>query len=248
MNPLVSVITPVHNAESYIVSCIESVRAQSYEHWEHILIDDCSSDRSKDILRDQAQTDPRIKLIFLEENSGAGIARNKGIEAAKGDMIAFLDCDDLWYPPKLEVQLSYMQSGQHPFTFTSYDRVREDGQTHLGKIQAKKRVTYQNALFKNPIGCLTVIYDVRFFGKVYMPEIRKRQDYALWLKLLKKTDAVGIQESLSAYRVHNNSISSNKLSLLKYEWEIYRKEEKLPLPKALFYLLSAIVMKLKTYF
>ncbi|WP_149273783.1 glycosyltransferase family 2 protein [Pareuzebyella sediminis] len=248
MQALVSIVTPVHNSERYVESCIQSVQAQTYPNWEHILVDDCSTDRSAEIIKAHAENETRVKYIGLEVNSGAGVARNTAIRAASGNYIAFLDSDDLWHPTKLERQLAFMTANNHHFTFTAYDKIDENGNPLQKKVTIKPRVTHHTALYKNPIGCLTVIYDVGFFGKQYMPKIRKRQDYALWLKLLKKTDAFGLDEVLSSYRTGNTSISSNKMDLIKYEWKIYREEEGLSFGKSLFYLLSAIILKMKSYF
>ena len=248
MNKLVSIITPVHNAEKFLEQCMASVRSQSYPNWEHILVNDCSTDNSLAIIQKHAVADKRIRYVTLEKNSGAGIARNKAIEIAKGDYIAFLDSDDLWFPEKLKRQLEFMQANNFAFTFTSYYRIDEDGKRLSGKVRAKPVMTYKKALYKNPIGCLTVIYSVDFFGKQYMPAIRKRQDYALWLKLLKQTNAYGLDECLSSYRMGNKSISSNKFDLVKYEWQIYREVEGLSFLKSTFYLLSAIILKMKSYF
>lgn len=248
MKEKVSIITPVHNSERFLESCLKSVSAQTYGHWEHILVDDRSKDGSAEIIKAYARKDSRIKYIGLEVNSGAGVARNTAIRAASGDYIAFLDSDDLWCPTKLEQQLAFMTANNHHFTFTAYDKIDENGNPLQKKVKAKPRVTYHTALYKNPIGCLTVIYDVGFFGKQYMPKIRKRQDFALWLKLLKKTDAFGLDEVLSSYRTGNTSISSNKMDLIKYEWKIYREEEGLSFGKSLFYLVSAIILKMKSYF
>lgn len=246
--PEVSIITPVYNTENYLRDSLESVRNQSFLNWEHILVDDCSKDKSLAIIKGYAEKDPRVKYIKLLENNGAGVARNKAIEMAEGSYIAFLDSDDLWHPLKLEKQIKFMRDNKYHFTFTSYDLIDENSDDLSKIVKAKDKVTYKSALFKNPIGCLTVIYDKEFFGKQYMPTIRKRQDYALWLKLLKKTNGYGISECLASYRTGNASISSNKLELLKYEWKIYREVEGLTWFKSSFYLLSAIILKLKTYF
>ena len=248
MNELVSIITPVHNAEKFLGSCLQSVAVQTYPHWEHILVDDCSDDASWELLKAHAAKDPRVKIAKLAENSGAGIARNKAIEMAGGNYIAFIDSDDRWYPDKLEEQLGFMRQNEYHFSFTSYDKIDEQGRVQPKIVRAKPEITYAKALYKNPIGCLTAMYSVDFFGKRYMPEIRKRQDYALWLNLLKKSSAHGLDTVLASYRIRENSISSNKLSLLKYEWKIYREEEKLPVLTSLFYLISAVVLKMKTYF
>lgn len=245
---LISIITPVYNSENYLGENLRSVQSQTYQNWEHILVDDCSSDNSEAIIKSYQVKDSRIKYHRLEINSGAGVARNKAIDLSQGDYIAFLDSDDLWYPEKLGKQLNFMQKNDYHFTFTDYDIVDETGKKLSKYIKCKPNVTYNSALFKNPIGCLTVIYDVAFFGKQYMPTIRKRQDYALWLALLKKTTGYGLNEILSSYRATKNSISSNKLDLLKYEWKIYREVEQLSFLKSLFYMVSAIFLKLKSYF
>ena len=245
---LVSIITPVYNSEKYLGETIKSVQDQTYENWEHILVDDCSKDNSEAIIKTYQQKDSRIKYHRLQVNSGAGIARNKAIELAQGDFIAFLDGDDVWHPEKLSRQLEFMQNSKSAFSFTGYDTMNEKSEKLGNVIYPPQEVTYKSALFKNPIGCLTAMYDVTYFGKQYMPVIRKRQDYALWLRLLKKTNGYGLNECLASYRIGNESISANKLDLLKYEWKIYREVEGLSWFKSSFYLLSAVILKLKTYF
>lgn len=245
---LVSIITPVYNSEKYLNQNINSVQAQTFTDWEHILVDDCSTDSSVALIKSFQKKDPRIKHFRLKKNSGAGVARNKAISLAQGKYIAFLDSDDLWCPEKLQRQLAFMQNNNYHFTFTDYDIVNEAGQELSKRIKCKPIVTYKSALYKNPIGCLTVMYNIDFFGKKYMPPIRKRQDYALWLNLLKKTNGYGLNECLASYRTGNESISADKIDLLKYEWKIYREEEGLSFLKSSFYLLSAIILKLKSYF
>ncbi len=238
----------MYKAEKYLADHLASVQAQTYDNWEHILVDDCSPDGSAALIKSFQERDQRIQYHRLEKNSGAGVARNKAIELAKGDYIAFLDSDDQWHPEKLEKQLSFMRENDYHFTFTDYDMVDEVGQKLSKYIKCKPLVTYKTALYKNPIGCLTAMYNVNFFGKQYMHSIRKRQDYALWLKLLKKVNGHGLNECLASYRTGNESISANKLDLLKYEWKIYREVEGLSFFKSAFYLLSAVVLKLKSYF
>lgn len=248
MNALITIVTPVYNSEKYLAAHLQSVQAQTHQNWEHILVDDCSKDGSETLIRSFQDKDPRIIYHKLATNQGAGVARNKAIELAKGDYIAFLDSDDLWHPEKLEKQLRFMQTNQYHFSFTDYDVIDEKGQSLNKIMRSKSHVTYQKALYKNPIGCLTVMYDVNYFGKQYMPSIRKRQDYALWLKLLKKTDGYGLNEALSSYRTGNDSISANKLDLIKYEWKIYREVEQLSWVKSVFFLVSAVFLKMKSYF
>lgn len=245
---LVSIITPVHNAANFLKQCLTSVADQTYTDWEHILVDDCSTDDSAVIIQEYANKDSRIGYIRLKENGGAGVARNTAIKIAKGAYIAFLDSDDMWKPEKLSKQLAFMQANGYYFSFTSYGTMNGAGEPTDNIFHAKEMVTYNSALYKNPIGCLTAMYDVSFFGKQYMPIIRKRQDYGLWLQLLKKTNGYGLQEVLATYRSGNESISSNKIGLLQYEWKIYREVEGLSWIKSAFYLLSAIILKMKSYF
>ncbi|WBU90702.1 glycosyltransferase family 2 protein [Cellulophaga omnivescoria] len=248
MNNKVSIVTPVYNSEKFVSDCIQSVQDQTYENWEHILVDDCSSDLSASIIKEFAKTDSRVIYVKLKKNSGAGVSRNKAIELASGSYIAFLDSDDIWHKDKLGRQIEFMVKNKHNFSFSSYDVIDEKGNVLSKSKKVLNHVNYNRALFKNPIGCLTVIYNCDSLGKHYMPSIRKRQDYALWLKLLKITDAYGLNLNLASYRIVNNSISSNKLDLLKYEWKIYREEEKLSFIKSSFYLFTAVVLKLKSYF
>ncbi len=223
---LVSIITPSYNSAAFIAETIESILSQTYTNWELLITDDCSTDNTCTIIRDFIQKDNRIKLYKLEHNAGAGVARNKSIKEAKGRFLAFCDSDDCWYPNKLEKQLSFMIENEYAFTCTSYDCYNEENEK-VGFVKCKKRISYFSLLRDNSIGCLTSIYDTKKTGKVYMPTIRKRQDWGLWLSLIKKTKNVyGLQESLAKYRIRNNSISSNKISMLKYNFRLYKEVEK----------------------
>lgn len=240
--PLVSVITPTYNTEAFISDTIDSVRAQSYTNWELVLVDDASSDRTVEILNSYAAIDDRIKVHILETNSGAAIARNTAIENASGAYIAFLDADDLWKPEKLTKQIAFMQEKNIAVSFTSYELMDEAGRS-LGKmVKALPKVNFSKMLKSNYIGNLTGIYDAEELGKVYMPNIRKRQDWALWLTLVQKVGfAYSLEAPLSRYRVRENSISSNKLNLLKYNYTIYRKALKFGAFKSTVYLLRFLI-------
>lgn len=222
---LVSIITPTYNSEIYIQECISSIISQSYQHWELLITDDASSDDTIKSIQTFAARDSRIKLFRLEHNSGAAVARNHSIKHAKGRFIAFCDSDDLWKPTKLEKQIAFMIREDSAFSYTSYDCINEDG-TSLSGIDCTSVLTYKDLLKNNYIGCLTAIYDVEKLGKRYMPLLRKRQDWALWLQLLKECDeAKGLQERLADYRERSSSISSNKMEMLKYNWLIYHRIE-----------------------
>lgn len=236
MKELVSIIMPNYNSAQFVVQSIESVFAQSYENWELILVDDHSTDDSVKVVEAFISDDKRIKLIKLVKNSGPAIARNIAIGEAKGRYIAFLDGDDLWTPDKLTKQISFMQENNIALSYTAYYHIEEKSGMTIGQINVPQKVDYPELLKQNIIGCLTAMYDTQKLGKVYMPDILKRQDFALWLTILKKIPyAYGLDESLAYYRVRTASVSSNKILASKYNWKLYREVEKLPLYKAIYY-------------
>lgn len=235
--PLISIITPSYNSSEYISQMIESILGQTYSNWELLITDDYSTDNTCDIIHEYMQKDKRIKLYRLTTNSGAGYARNESIKNASGKYIAFCDSDDLWKPDKLKKQLDFMLSNNYYFTFTSYDVVNEEG-NQIGFIKAKNQLTYATLLRGNEIGCLTCMYDLKYLGKIYFPIIRKRQDWGLWLSIIKKCSrAYGLDESLAIYRKRKKSISSNKLEMLKYNFRLYNEVENFSKIKSLFLLL-----------
>ncbi|PJI32571.1 glycosyltransferase family 2 protein [Acinetobacter pseudolwoffii] len=242
MNSIVSIITPSFNSVNYICHTIESILNQSYKNWELIIIDDCSTDDSCTVIQKYVDQDSRIKLIKLEENSGAAIARNIGIKHASGRFIAFLDSDDTWHPEKLEKQIKFMLDNQYYFTYTGYRKVDENG-AFIKNAKMPKSINYNKLLKTNYIGCLTAIYDSEKLGKIYFPLIRKRQDYALWLKILKIIpNAYGLQEDLANYTVRSDSISANKLNVAKYNWTVYREVEKLSLIHAIYCFINYAIL------
>ena len=234
--PLCSIIMPSYKAKSYIARSIQSIQQQTLTDWELIIIDDASHDGTAEYINNEfVKLDARIKLLELEKNSGAAVARNTGIEAAQGRFIAFLDSDDVWIDTKLERQLAFMEEHGHDLTYTAYDKVDEKGEA-LGYVGVPDKVSYKQLLKTNVIGCSTAIYDTSAVGKVYMPLIRKRQDFGLWLRVLKKIDyAVGINEPMTVYTVRKGSVSSNKKEASQYTWRIYREVEKLPLLSCIYY-------------
>lgn len=242
---LVSIVTPVYNSEKFISETIESIQSQTYRNWELLLIDDCSKDNSYEIIKNYMQNDDRIKYIKLEKNSGAAVSRNTGIKNAKGRFIAFIDSDDLWEAKKLEIQVKYMLENKLGFSFTSYRYIKEDG-TRTNKIaKAPNKINYNGLLKNTIIGCSTVLIDRNIIGDFTMPLVRRGQDTATWLQLLKKEKyAYGISEALVNYRLVGNSISSNKIKALKRTWNTYRNVEKLGLLKSsyvfCFYVFNAI--------
>ncbi|WP_245812682.1 glycosyltransferase family 2 protein [Belliella buryatensis] len=244
---MVSIVTPLHNSSKFIIETIDGVILQSYTNWEMIIVDDCSTDNGVEIVEKLQKQDDRIKLIKNEINSGPAVSRNRAIEAARGRFIAFLDSDDIWHPTKLEEQLNFMQKNDYVFTFTAYDKINEKGEK-VGHVEIPLEVAYNDLLKTCSIGCLTAMYDTRKIGKVYMPIIKKRQDFALWLKILKIVPkAYGLNRPLAKYRLTSNSVSSNKLKASKYQWKVYRHIEKLNIVSStyyfLFYTIHGIVKK-----
>ena len=214
---------PCYNAENYILEAIASVQQQTHSHWELILVDDCSTDTTIAIATSIAIQDNRIRVFKLPVNSGTGIARNTAVTLAAGNYIAFLDADDVWKPHKLQVQLQFIQEHQLPCTFSFYECINAGGNPLNKRVEAPLQLTYSQLFFCNYIGNLTGIYDVSFYGKIPISHARKRQDWMMWLTILKPIKMIRpVPESLAFYRVRNNSISAGKMALLKHNFAVYR--------------------------
>lgn len=224
MSYLVSIITPSYNSEKFIAETIRSVQNQSYTNWEMIIVDDCSSDRTESIISDFINDDPRISFYQLQKNSGAGVARNQAVDLAKGRYIAFLDSDDLWKPEKLQKQIDFLSLNNAPFSFSFYECIDESGAPLNLRVEAPKKLHYWQLYFCNFVGNLTGVYDTHFFGKIPISNIRKRQDWMVWLTVLKKIKiAEPIPDSLAFYRVRKDSISSSKWRLVQHNFTVYRQ-------------------------
>lgn len=235
MMTVFSVITPLFNCADYLGRTVDSVVAQTFSDWEMIMVDDHSTDNTVELAREYAEKDARIKVIRLGKNCGAAVARNKAIELARGRYIAFLDSDDQWMPHKLETQLRFMQENNVAFSYTAYEKINEQGEV-VGTVNVPDRVSYSDLLKVCSIGCLTAMYDTHRLGKIYMPDIRKRQDLGLWLRILKKERcAYGIQQVLGRYQLRSGSISANKFSAAQYTWRLYRQIENLNFFVASYY-------------
>ena len=237
MKPEVSIITPNYNTERFVGATIESVLAQTYGNWEMIIVDDASTDASVDIIREYVNRDERIRLIALDKNQGQGNARNVATDEAKGRWLAFLDSDDLWHPQKLERHLGFMQKVGAVLSHTSYEIIDEEGNKILSDFRVSKQpLRYRDLLKYNEIGCLTAIYDVSKIGKFYMPNLRRKQDYKLWLDILRKGYlSHPLDEVLAKYRLRKGSVTSNKTSLIYEHYKFLRQQEKLSPIQALFY-------------
>ena len=193
-----------------------------------IIIDDCSTDKTVEIISNIIKLDSRIKLFLLSKNQGTGVARNTGITQAKGHYISFLDSDDLWKPNKLETQLNFMKVNNLLFTFSFYECIDEEGNDLNRRKEAPNPTTYKKLFFCNYIGNSTAIYDASILGKIPIETIRKRQDWMLWLTIVKKIKiAQPVPEVLAYYRIRKNSISSSKMELIKYNFNVYYKFHKM---------------------
>jgi len=235
---LVSVIMPTYNASRFISASIEAVLAQTYTYLELLITDDCSSDGTREILQYFMQRDSRVKVEFLESNSGPGVARNKSIERAEGRYIAFCDCDDCWFPDKLEKQIKHMTKHDCALCSSSYLLWDEDNNI-TGISISPSYLTLSMMKCDNKIGCLTAIYDIKRLGhKYYMPAIRKRQDWALFLNILKDCQiCYCVTEPLAYYRQRKNSVSSKKFPLIRYNVNVYEMVFGYSKIKAYFYFL-----------
>ena len=221
--PLVSIITPVYNAERFLSDTIKSVQNQTYKNWEILLIDDCSKDNSAQIIKEFQKYDNRIKYIKLKNNSGASVSRNEGIRNAKGRFIAFVDSDDIWKPEKLEIQIKYMLKENLGFTFTSYRYMKENGELTNKIAKAPSKINYNGLLKNTIIGCSTVVIDRDIVGDFEMPLVRRGQDTATWLQILRREKyAYGIQMDLVNYRLVGNSLSSNNIKHSNAEFIEYK--------------------------
>ena len=244
---LVSVVIPNYNCEKFISQTIDSVIAQTYCNWEMIIIDDCSTDNSINIIKKYVNSEKRIKLIKLDKNGGVSKARNIGLQSANGDYIAFLDSDDYWDENKLQEQISFMQNRGIALSYTSYIKMNENSE-QIGEVQVPESVDYKKMLKSNFIACSSSIVKKEAINNFTFPPLKLRQDHAFWLSILKRGYiAYGINKPLLFYRVRPNSASSNKLIAAKYQWKLYREIEKLPLYKAAWYFSNYAVYGLKKY-
>ena len=216
---LVSIITPTWNCVSFICETIRSIQAQTYTNWELIISDDCSTDNTDRIIKPYIDDDPRIKYICNPKNSGAAITRNNALRRAKGRWIAFLDSDDLWLPEKLEHQLRFMVENNYAFTYHEYTEISEEGKDLGIYVSGIKRVSpFQMYACCWP-GCLSVMYDAEKIGLVQIKDIKKNNDTAMWLKVVKKAPCYLLKENLARYR--RRAVSITPKPLHKRIWAHY---------------------------
>ena len=233
-NERVSIITPMFNAEPFLVECIESVLAQTYTNWEMVIVDDMSTDGSFSVAESYARRDVRIQVVRQSANIGVGQARNVGLQHASGRYIAFLDSDDMWLPDKLLQQVHFLQTQQVPLTYTAYERVDVHG-GHLRTVRVPTQITYTDMLRMNYIACLTMCYDRNLVGEIVFPRVG-HEDYVVWLSLIRRFGVVfGISECLARYRVRDVSLSGNKWKSAQYQWYVYRNIECLSFIRSCYY-------------
>lgn len=228
--PMVSVIMPAYNCASYIAQSVQSVLDQTMTDWELEIIDDCSTDDTQAVLMPFLTKHTNIHYYRMKKNSGPAIARTEAIQRANGKYIAFLDSDDIWLPEKLEKQLAFMQETGAIFSCTAYETMDEGGnRLHIAYIPPQKTDYLKCIRLSDPIGNLTVIYDQSVLGKMRIPLIGNREDFALWLKILKLTDyCYGMEDILAVYRTgKKDSFSRNKIKMAKYHWQLYHDIEKM---------------------
>lgn len=235
-NYTVSIITPVYNAERFLSETANSVLSQTYTDWEWIIVNDCSTDNSWEILVELANLEPRIKIFKNEINLRSGKTRNFAIEQASGRFIAFLDADDIWHFDKLSIQIPFMLNNEYHFSHTSYGYLDEAGNKIKSTFHVSKVVDYEHLLKRTEISCLTAVYDAEKIGKFYMSEHPRKQDYALWLSILKSNiRSYGIDKELAYYRQVSNSATSKKHKLLWKHIQFLKDTQGFGIFKALYY-------------
>ena len=224
---LVSIIMPSYNTASFIAESIQSVLAQSYKDWELIIVDDCSSDNTDEVVKPYL-SDQRIRYLKNENNSGAAVSRNRALREAKGKWIAFLDSDDLWMPEKLEKQIRFMEKNGYCFSYTNYAEIDTEDHRNGITVTGPKKVTKTGFFNYCWPGCLTVMYDAEAIGLIQIADIKKNNDYAMWLKVCQKADCYLLDEELALYRRGRaGSVSTHSIkTMIGWHYKLYREAEK----------------------
>ncbi len=244
----VSIITPVYNAEKYLPQYFDSIFNQTYNDIEIVLVNDCSSDNSEKIIKDRMKNHKNIIYYCQDKNRGAGAARNKALEIATGQYVAFLDSDDVWYPEKITKQIELMNEKNTPFSYTAIEMIDENGKQIKGKRNLKTICDYNYLLHNTIIATSSAVINREILGDFRMPLRRGGQDYATWLMLLRNgTIAYGINEALVKYRVSSNSLSSNKFKSIKQVWEIQTQDEKIGKVRASYNIIHFVFHALIKY-
>ena len=226
MCELVSIIMPSYNTGRFIKETIESVLAQSYSAWELIIVDDCSTDDTDDVVN-QYLVDERIRYIKNDTNCGAAVSRNRALREAKGKWIAFLDSDDLWEPDKLQKQILFMKNNGYHFSYTNYVEIDEESKENGKSVTGPKRISKHGMYNYCWLGCLTVMYDAETVGLIQIADIKKNNDYAMWLKVCKKADCYLLNEELALYRRgRQGSISTQSIKkLIGWHYKLHKEAD-----------------------
>lgn len=227
-NDLVSIIMPSYNCGKYVEQTIRSVQAQTYTNWEIIFMDDCSTDDTVRLVSELQEKDSRIHLFQNSCNSGAAVSRNNALRESKGRWIAFLDSDDQWEPTKLEKQVRFMEENGYSFSYTEYQEMDSEGVLTGVVITGPKHVTKRGMYHFCWPGCLTVMYDASVVGLIQIEDIKKNNDYAMWLKVCKKADCYLLQEVLAKYRRgRSGSVSSHGIAtMIGWHYKLWHEAEK----------------------
>ena len=222
----VSIITPIFNSERFIAETIVSVQAQTYQDWEMIIVDDCSTDKTAEIVASFQEKDSRIKYFYNSTNKGSALSRNLALQKAKGKWIAFLDSDDIWLPDKLEKQIEFMTKNNYHFSYTNYCEIDENSKETGILITGPKVITNKLMIAYCWPGCLTVMYDTEKVGIIQTVDIKINEEYALWIKIAKNLNCYLLDENLAKYRRHNKSLTSQSyFKLIKWHYLMFRKSE-----------------------
>lgn len=237
MSPIISIITPAYNAEKTINETIQSVLNQTYNNWELLIIDDCSTDKTKEIIHNYTSVDKRIKYFKTDKPSGGpSIPRNIGIKNSNGRYIAFLDSDDIWLPNKLEEQLNFLLSHNYKFVYSNYEKISYEGKRNNRFIIVRNVSTYNDTLKSCEIPCLTILLEKSIIENREFKNIGK-EDYIMWLEILRNGNVAYNTGKIHAlYREANNTRSSNKLKMIYQQWNVIRNIEKQNLIKSIYYL------------
>lgn len=246
--PLVSVIMPAYNASGFIEAAIRSVLSQTYENWELLVIDDCSTDNTCQIVEALALQDDRIRLFPNKENQGVAKARNRGFDLCRGDYVALLDSDDFWFPTKLEKQVCAALQTQSDIIYCSYSMIDREGRSICEDFIVPESTDYDSFLVQSVISCSTALLSRSVYTRHRFPTDYYHEDFILWVRLLRDGyTAHGISEVLAGYRLMEGTRSSDKVRSAINRWKIYRDYLKLPYAKSLVLIAKYATLGLRKY-
>lgn len=237
-SPLVSVISPLFNAARWLPGLVNVTKSQTLLDFEHILVDDCSTDAGKSIAESLTRGDARYQVLQMPGNGGPAAARNMGLNVAIGRYVAFLDQDDLWLPNKLEEQVRFMREHGYAFTYHDYRFISEDG-SRIGKlVEAPALLDVPTLHTRRGVGCLAVMIDRGKLPGFKFPEIGRAlfEDHFAWFTILNGGEhGHRLPQDLARYRVFKGSRNGNKLRAAQGMWKTIRHAEGVPLPRAAYW-------------